>query len=65
MKTTPSSKILGAIAVFVVVGGLIALVFFVPLVAAILFILLAAFAAGRKETRKSVITFMKDIIFGW
>ena len=65
MKPTPSSKILGAIAVFVVVGGLIALVFFVPLVAAIVFILLVAFAAGRKETRKSVITFMKDIIFGW
>jgi len=65
MKTDKPSKILVTLGVFSFVGVAVALVIFAPLIAVILFVLLAAFTAGRQETRKSFITFVKDLIFGW
>lgn len=52
-----------------VVAGLLALVFLLPLVGAIAFLVLLAATAGivaKKEgARKGVIYFVKEILLGW
>ncbi len=52
-----------------VVAGLLALVFLLPLVGAIVFLVLLVAAAGivakQEGARKGVICFVKEILFGW
>ena len=65
MKKSTSSKALTWIGVVFIAGVLIALVVLAPWIAAVLFIVLAAISAGRREKTKSIITFLKDLLFGW
>jgi len=52
-----------------VVAGLLALVFLLPLVGAIVFLVLVVAAAGivakQEGARKGVIYFVKEILLGW
>jgi len=65
MKQSTSSKTLTWIGAVFIAGVLIALVVLAPWVAAVLFVVLAAISAGRKEKTKSIIAFLKDLLFGW
>lgn len=52
-----------------VVAGLLALVFLLPLVGVVVFLVLLAVTAGivakQEGARKGVIYFVKEILFGW
>jgi len=65
MKQSTSLKVLTWIGVAFIVGLLVTLVFLAPWVAAVLFVVLAVITVGNKEKTKSVIAFLKDLLFSW
>jgi hypothetical protein len=62
-------RVLSWVLVALVVAGLLALVFFLPFVLVIVFLVLLAAAAGiivkREGAMKGVVYFVKEILFGW
>ena len=69
MTPSRSTRILSLTAAVVIAAGLLALVFFLPLLAAIIFVSLltvVAVATAKKDGKlKGVVFFLKEILFGW
>lgn len=69
MKTSPTVKISAWAAALLIVVGIGALVIYLPIVAAVIFVLAVSFAAigiaTEKGKMKGILYFLKEILFGW
>jgi hypothetical protein len=69
MKHSFPARLTIIVGVALSIAGVVALVVFLPLIAALAFLLLTAVASlsvGRKEGHmKAFVTFLKEAVFGW